>query len=194
LLMNFPLDWVLPSRRAFALMILGLGIFLFRPMTSSAKIFYAKDEALKLAFPGADSVESRTFILKDSELERAQRLAHTRIESKLFTFYIGRNNGEILGYAAIESHIVRTLPETIMVVLSPEGQVRSTVVLAFHEPPDYLPSKRWLSQFHRKGLSPELRPGRKIAGIVGSTLTVQAISGGVRKVLALFAILIKEKR
>ncbi len=175
-------------------MILGLGIFLLRPMPSLAKIFYAKDEALKLAFPGADRVDTRTFILKDAELERAQRLAHTRIESKLFTFYIGRKNGEILGYAAIESNVVRTLPETIMVVLSPEGQVRSTVVLAFHEPPDYLPSKRWLSLFHGKGLSPELLPGREIAGILGSTLTVQAISGGVRKVLALFEILIKEKR
>lgn len=172
---------------------MGLGILLLGPIPSYGKIFYAKDEALRLAFPDADSVETRTFILKDAEIQRAQQRARIRIDSKLFTFYIGRKNGQILGYAAIQSHIVRTLPETIMVVLSPAGRIRSTVVLAFHEPPEYLPSEKWLEQFRRKGLSPELRLGREIAGILGSTLTVQAISGGVRKVLALFEILIKEK-
>ncbi len=176
-------------------MITGLGIFFLSPFRiSHAKIFYAKDEALKLAFPEADSVDARTFILKDAELERAQRMARTRIDSKLFTFYVGRKKGQILGYAAIESHTVRTLPATILVVLSPEGKVRSTVVLAFHEPLEYMPSKRWLGQFHQKGISPELWPGGEIAGILGSTLTVHAISGGVRKVLAFFQILIKEKR
>ncbi len=173
---------------------MGLGILLLGSIPSYGKIFYAKDEALKLAFPDADSVETRTFILKDAEIQRAQQKARTRIDSKLFTFYIGIKNGQILGYAAIESHVVRTMPETIMVVLSPAGQIRSTVVLAFHEPPEYLPSEKWLGQFRRKGLSPELRPGGEIAGILGSTLSVQAISGGVRKVLALFEILIKEKR
>ena len=173
---------------------MGLGILLLSPIHSYGKIFYAKDEALKLAFPEADSVETHTFILKDAEIQRAQQRARTRIVSKLFTFYIGKKNGQILGYAAIESHVVKTLPETIMVVLSPAGRIRSTVVLAFHEPPEYLPSEKWLNQFHRKGLSPELWLGREISGILGSTLSVQAITGGVRKVLALFEILIKDKR
>lgn len=172
----------------------GMGISILNPTFGTPKVFYAKDEALKLAFPGADSVKPRTFILKDSELQRAQKMARTRIDSKLFTFYIGRKNGQIVGYAAIDWHIVRTLPETFLVVLSPEGQLRTTVILAFHEPLEYLPSERWLRQFRQKELSPELWPGRDIAGILGSTLTVQAITQGVRKVLALFEILIKEKR
>lgn len=175
-------------------MTLALGLSLFDATPAYAKVFYAKDEALRLAFSQADTVETRTFILKESELQRAQKMARTRIDSKLFTFYIGRKNGQIVGYAAIDWHIVRTLPETFMVVLSPDGQVRTTVILAFHEPPEYLPSERWLRQFREKGLSPELWPGRDIAGILGSTLTVQAITQGVRKVLALFEILIKEKR
>lgn len=192
--MNLPWVWALLSRWACAVMITGLGIVLLGPSPSYGKIFYAKDEALKLAFPEADSVETRTFFLKDAELHRAQQMARTRIDSKLFTFYVGSKNGQILGYAAIDSHIVRSLPETILVVLSPEGQVRSTVVLAFHEPPEHMPSDKWLSQFRQKRLDRELWPGRDIAGILGSTLTVQAISQGVRKVLALFEILIKEKR
>ena len=90
--------------------------------------------------------------------------------------------------------MVRTLPETFMVLLSPTGEVRMTVILAFHEPPDYLPSERWLEQFRGEKLSPELWVGREIAGIVGSTLSAQAMTQGVRKVLALFDILVKGRR
>lgn len=172
----------------------GLGIFILSPAWLFAKVFYAKDEALKLAFPSADKIEIRTFILKDSEVQRAQQMARTRIDSKLFTFYVGKKKGSIIGYAAIDTHIVRTLPETFMVVFSPEGQVRAVLVLAFHEPQEYLPSERWLEQFRDKKLSTDLWVGRDIAGIAGSTLSTHAITQGVRKVLAFFEILIKEKR
>lgn len=181
-------------RRFLLCWMVGLGIFVLSPIFLFAKVFYAKDEALKLAFPEADQIETRTFIMRDSELQRAQQMARTPIESKLFTFYVGKKKGAIIGYAAIDTHIVRTLPGTFMVVLSPEGQVQTTVVLAFHEPPEYLPSERWLEQFRNKTLSPDLWVGRDIAGIVGSTLTTQAITEGIRKVLTLFEILIKEKR
>ena len=187
--------WVLAllSRGVFALTVMGLWMLLPSPiLTLHARVFYALDEALKLAFPEAAQVEARTFILKDEELKRAEKMAKTQIDSSLFTFYVGRKGDQIVGYAAIESHIVRTLPETILVVLSPEGKVRSTVVLAFHEPLEYMPTERWLKQFDQKTLSQDLWQGGDIAGIFGSTLTVHAITGGVRKVLALFQILIKE--
>lgn len=194
--------WPMSSRSGLALRFrvlllclgMGLGIFLLSPCFAYAKVFYAKDEALKLAFPDADQVEMRTFFLTNHELARAQQMARTRIESKLFTFYMGKKRGAIIGYAAIDTHIVRTLPETFMVVLSVQGQVRTVVVLAFHEPTEYLPAERWLQQFGEKKISPNLWVGRDIAGIAGSTLTAQAMTQGIRKVLALFEILIKERR
>lgn len=184
----------LRSKRLQLLLLAGLGISFLSPALSEAKVFYAKDEALKIAFPDADQVEMRTFILRDTEVQKAEQLARTRIESKLFTFYIGKRGGRVIGYAAIDAHTVRTLPETFMVVLSPEGSVKTTLILAFHEPPEYLASERWLKQFQDKKLSPELGVGRDIAGIAGSTLTSQAMTQGVRKILALFEILVKEKK
>lgn len=184
----------LRSKRSWVAFLMGLGLSALSPVLVSAKVFYAKDEALKLAFPDGDQVEMRTFIMKDSEHQRAQNMARTLIDSKLFTFYVGKKGGVILGYAAIDTHRVKTLPGTFMIVLSPEGAIRTTVVLAFHEPTEYLLSERWLEQFREKRLSPDLWVGRDIAGIAGSTLTTQAVTQGVRKVLALFEILIKEKR
>jgi hypothetical protein len=184
----------LVSKKIWAAVLVGLSCSVFSPTAALCRVFYAKDEALKLAFPDSDRVEMRTFFLRDEELRRAEETARTRIDSKLFTFYVGRKGNGIIGYAAIDTHIVRTLPETFMVVLTPDGKVRTTIILAFHEPSEYLTSERWLRQFQGKEVSPDLRVGREIAGIAGSTLSTQAITQGVRKILALFQILIKEKR
>jgi hypothetical protein len=183
----------LRSKKVLLVCAVGLGCILLGP-TAFAKVFYAKDEALNLAFPQADRIEMQTFILTEVQLRKAEQMARSRIESRLFTFYVGKKEGAVLGYAAIDSHIVRTLPETFMVVLTPAGQVRTTVVLAFHEPLEYAPAERWLGQFRDQKLSPDLWVGQEIAGIAGSTLTAHAITKGVRKVLALFQILIKEQK
>jgi hypothetical protein len=86
---------------------------------------------------------------------------------------------------------VRTLPETFLIVLSPDGHVTGTHLLAFYEPPEYGPPERWLQQFRDAQLSDEMRVGRSISGITGSTLTAEAVTGGVRRALAIHAVLLK---
>ena len=164
----------------------------FMPVASAAEVFYSQEEALALVFPKADEVEKKSYILSSKQLELAQKLARTKIDSKLFTFFAGKKEGKVIKYAAIDSNIVRTLPEAFMVVLSPEGKVLSTVILAFHEPSEYLPPESWLEQFVGSSTDDQLVPGRDISGILGSTLSVRAISKGVRKIQALHKILILE--
>lgn len=160
------------------------------PNNLLAKVFFAKDEAIKAAFPEADAIENKTFFLTDDQQKQVETLARTRLDSKLVTVYIGRRGQKLLGYAMIDVHTVRTLPEAVMVVLTPEGQVASTLILAFYEPLDYLPTDRWMKQFNHKRLTPDLRVGGGIAGITGATLTARAMTESVRKVLALYQVLI----
>jgi hypothetical protein len=162
--------------------------------TTLAKVFYSTQEALALAFPDAERVDNQTFFLTEEQLQRVTTLAATPVDSKLITFYVGHKNGQILGYAFIETHIVRTLPETFLIVLSPTGAVQRLFVLAFYEPQEYLPSERWLHQFEQKTLSPDLQLRRAIHGIAGSTLTARAVTSGVRKVMALFQVLIQDRK
>ena len=84
----------------------------------------AKDEALALAFPGADHVETRSFILTDDQKAAVEDLGKAPLESQLWTIHVGWKGGEVLGYAVIDSHVVRTMPETMMVVLDPKGTLR----------------------------------------------------------------------
>lgn len=172
----------------------AVGVVSLLAIEARAKVFHSKQEALALAFPNAENVETRTFFLTEEQVQRVATLAATPVDSKLITLYVGHKNGHPLGYAFIETNVVRTLPETFLIVLSPAGVVQQLLVLAFYEPQEYLPSERWLRQFEQKTLSPDLQLRRDIHGIAGSTLTARAVTSGVRRVLALFQVLIQESK
>jgi FMN-binding domain len=155
-----------------------------------AKVFLAKDEALALAFPGADRVEERVRFVDDAQKAAIERLARAPLESKLWTFYVGWRDGAVMGYALIDTHIVRTLPEAFMVVIDPAGTVRRVEVLAFYEPPEYLPPARWIGQFDGRPLDDDLSLRGGIQGITGATLSARAMTEGVRRALALFTVLV----
>jgi len=176
--------------RALAGLTFLLVLHFCAPVGLLAKVFYAKEEALRSAFPEADVIDKRTFFLTDDQKKQVETLARTRLDSKLVTLYIGKRGQKPLGYAMIDVHTVRTLPEAVMVVLSLEGRVVSTLILAFYEPLEYLPNERWLTQFDQARLTPDLRVGGRIAGITGATLTTRAMTESVRKVLALYQVLI----
>ena len=78
-----------------------------------------------------------------------------------------------------------------MVVLTPEGAVRSLRVLAFHEPLEYLPAARWYEQFDRKSRAAPLRLGGDIDGVSGATLSARAATTSVRRALALYEVLVR---
>jgi hypothetical protein len=173
--------------------IVGLSVFVTWafPATAAAKAFYSKQEALALAFPEAEQVETKTLFLTDDQVQHVSTLASAPVESKLATIYIGRKAGQVLGYAFIETNIVRTLPETFLVVVAPTGVVQKLFVLAFYEPEEYMPSTRWLQQFDQKTLTPSLQVRHDIHGIAGATLSSRAITNGVRKALSLFQVLVQ---
>jgi Na+-translocating ferredoxin:NAD+ oxidoreductase RnfG subunit len=165
----------------------------FAAVSADAKVFYSRSEALELAFPDAEEVASNTFILDDDQVARIESLAKCDLDSKLVKIYTGKRDGKVIGYALIDIHNVRTLPEAFMVVLNPEGEVRSLRVLAFHEPLEYKPTNRWYQQFDNRSIEAPLRVGGDIHGVVGATLSTRATTRGVRRALAYYEVLLQSK-
>jgi hypothetical protein len=158
--------------------------------SSFAQIFYSKTEALELAF-GKATVENLSLFPEESDVAKIQQLAKTKLESGLFTFYVGKENGKILGYAAIESETVRTKPETLMIVLTPEGELRNMYMLAFHEPPEYMPPERWFESLAKRPLA-DMDFSKGVDGISGATLSTRSALSSVRKVMAIYQVMVKK--
>jgi len=165
------------------------------PAAAGAKVFLSKEEALELAFPGAARVESRSVLLDAEQTKAVETASRAKLETRIFTLHTGyAEDGAILGYAFIDTQVVRTLPEACLIVLSPQGTVRTLRVLAFYEPEDYLPTDRWLGQFQGRELSPDLAVDRGIQGIAGATLSAGAITSGVRRALAFYSFVIAPQK
>lgn len=154
-----------------------------------AKVFYSKDEALVLAFGEQATVETLSLFPTDEQVAQIEQLAKVKLDSKLFSFYVGKLNGAVQGYAAIESHTVRTQPETLLIVLDTNGNLRNVHILAFHEPPDYQPPGRWFAQLLGHAIE-QLSFDRDIQAVAGATLSTRAALNSTRKVLAIFQVLL----
>jgi len=168
--------------------LIGFGLMLAAlTVTSIARVYYSKQEAMELAFGAGAKVEMLPLFLTERQRQAIERLARVELDSSLYTFYVGRRDGRKVGYAAIETHTVRTKPETLLIVLTQDGRLRRVVVLAFHEPPEYQPPDRWFARL--LGVPIEgLRLGGEVEGITGATLSARAALDSVRKVLAVYRI------
>ena len=149
-----------------------------------ARVLVTVDEALALAFPGA-AIERRTVFLTAAQRARAEQLAGAPTASSIVHPYEATRDGRRVGTAYFDTHLVRTLQETVMVVVDAEGEVARVEVLAFDEPPDYLPREQWYRQFDGRPLDAELDLRRAIRPVTGATLTASATTAAVRRVLAL---------
>jgi Na+-translocating ferredoxin:NAD+ oxidoreductase RnfG subunit len=195
LVRNGRINEISPQKRRHQNGILFFGIicttlFTLSIQSSHAKVFKTQQKALQEAFPNSDSIERKVLFLTDEQVNQIQTLAKAKLESKIVTFYVGEKADSITGYAFFESNIVRTKPETFMVVLDKKARVKFVEVLAFYEPLDYLPTSNWFALFTDKILSDKLWPKRDIHNITGATLSVQAITQGVRKMLAIYQVVI----
>ncbi|MBI4347269.1 MAG: FMN-binding protein [Elusimicrobia bacterium] len=169
-----------------ALLLAVLAAWADRP--AQARVLLRQDEALKIAF-GDVTPERRTAYFTSEQLRRAEQSARVKIESRVWTYYVARSSSGEETFAYFDTHIVRTMPETFMAVVDGAGRLRFVELLAFHEPDDYLPSKRWLRQFDGRPLDGELLVRRAIRNITGASLTSQELTSGVRRVLAVHEML-----
>lgn len=182
----------MPSLAAARLRFLSpLVLMSLLPRSAPGQPTMTQEEALGLAFPPPAAIERRTAYLDESELDRAEALAGpgVRVESSVITHYVGMMDGEAIGVAYFDAHRVRTLPEVLMVVVSPNGRVQRIEVLKFSEPPEYRPPDGWLEQFSGEALSDEVSLKGGIVNMTGATLTSEAATGAIRRVLALHEVI-----
>ncbi len=174
----------------------GLFIFFLLLQTvitpSFAEIFYSKSEAMEIAFGKGMQVEQLSLFPDENEAAKIQQDSKVKLDSGLFTFYVGKDKDNILGYAAIETSTVRTKPETLMIVLTPDGELSKVFTLAFHEPPEYQVSDRWYEQLYKRPLA-EMDFNKGVDGISGATLSTRSALNSIRKVMAIYQVMVKNK-
>jgi hypothetical protein len=145
-------------------------------------VLITAEEALQLAFPQAQVEKQQLFLSAPQKAAVEKKLG--RPVPGLWVRYRVHGQGQVLAWAYLDTHRVRTLPETLLVVVGQGGQVLRVEVLAFAEPPEYRPREEWYRQFRATGLSQPPQLGKNLRPVTGATLTAQATAEAVRRVLA----------
>jgi len=174
-------------------------VFIFALALSTAgtvafsEVILTEKEALSRAF-GDAGVERRSLYLTPEQVAAVEKQARSRLPSAVVTLFEARAGGAVSGRGFLDTHVVRTMPETVLTVVEPDGRLRMALVLQFGEPPDYLPREAWLKTLEGKALDDDLWPGRGVRRVTGASLTVQALTEAVRRSLAIDAIVVRGAR
>ncbi len=171
------------------LILITLVFFLHGAGDVSAKVFLTKGKALELVFPEAEEIEKRHVFLTERQAENIRKMAKAEVDSRLYTFYVAKSAGKETGYAVIDTHTLRTLTETVMFVINPDGTLRHAEILAFFEPTDYMPSRKWINLFLEKTNLNRMKVGKGVPNITGATISARSFSRATRRVLAVYRVI-----
>ncbi|SHK39227.1 FMN-binding domain-containing protein [Thermocrinis minervae] len=150
--------------------------------------FQTLDRALAQIFPGA-KVEVKNVVLTPEQVNAIEEASKVKLNSRLISWYIAKRNGQIVGYAYVDVHTVRTHPETVLYALDSKGRILAIEVLSFNEPLEYMPDEEWLRQFKGKSGADPVRLKKDVINMTGATLTSRAITDNARKVLHMWKVL-----
>lgn len=149
------------------------------PCPASATVHMTQEEALETAFPGQVAAH-RTAFLTEAEAAAVASDCGSDLPARIVNWY------EAGGRTAwFDTHLVRTLAETIMIVVGQDGRVERIDILSFDEPDEYRPPQAFLAQLKGRRLDDELSLRRGVRPITGASLSGRAVVDATRRVLAL---------
>jgi Na+-translocating ferredoxin:NAD+ oxidoreductase RnfG subunit len=91
----------------------------------------------------------------------------------------------LLGFAAVRNVIGKDQPITFLVAIDPADRLKDVDVLVYREPyGGEVAYDAWRRQFRGKSVADSLRVGREIRAISGATISANAVTLGVKRVLA----------
>jgi transcriptional regulator of nitric oxide reductase len=91
----------------------------------------------------------------------------------------------LLGFAQVGNVIGKDEPITFLVAIGPDDRLKDVDILVYREPRGgEVAYEPWRKQFRGKTAADSVRVGKSIRSISGATISVHAVTAGVRRMLA----------
>jgi hypothetical protein len=162
------------------------------PGVVAAKVNTKIENAVAGSFPGVSSIEAKRIILSSGEADAVEKRAGAKLETKIYRYYRFMSEGRCVGYGILVARKVRTKRATVLYAFDASGRLKFAEIMAFGEPPEYIPNVAWMGQFKDRDRGAALKMGKDIPTISGATLSARSISDGARIARAiLFTVVMK---
>ena len=174
------------KRIVLAALLFGLGAQML-----DAKVNTKVEQAVKGSFVKVDTIEPKRLILTKAQFEKVQTAAKAKLGTKVYRYYLFKRGGSIVGYGVLIARKVRTKKATVLYAFAPNSTLKFAEIMAFGEPPEYIPNDTWMGQFRQKPKTALLKMGSDVPTISGATLSARSITDGARVARAIFQQAIK---
>lgn len=183
-----------PTPSRFALLAwLVFMVFGGRP-AMMAERYLSVEQAQKLCFPSASRfVEQLIQYTPEERREVGKRigLPVPNYSNRVILAYDGTN---LLGLLVVDHVLGKHEVIDYAVALLPSGVVHQVEVLEYRESHGYeIRTAKWRNQFKGKNSSARLKLHEDIYNLSGATISCRQITGGVRRVLASFEVILRPR-
>lgn len=161
---------------------------------AKAGMLIAPETAMKLAFGAEASVTKKSRMLNDAQIKEVAAIAKEKPGDKIYRVYLAEAAGKTLGTGILLSRKVRTKNAAVLYMIAPGGTVKRIEIVAFSEPPEYLPRPEYLAHFEGKRADDRLQVGDTVPMLSGATLSARTVTDGARLALALYEVLYGERK
>jgi hypothetical protein len=161
--------------------------------SSFAKTKVSVNEVVKTSFKNVSEVKPKSLILSSRQFKQVRSRAKAAIKTKVYRYYDIVSTGKSIGKAVLITRKVRSKKATVLYAFDKKDTFRFSEIMAFGEPPEFIPSKIWMSQLQMQKPSSKLTVGKDIPTISGSTLSASSITEGARVARAIYEIVLKSK-
>jgi len=150
------------------------------------------DEAVKNIFPDYE-IHKKSVMIDRKTKQEIQKKYKTKMKTSIFRIYLIKKDGKVVGYGILHSHRVRTKKETVLFILDKECRIKDIEIIAFYEPPEYIPPEKWLKNFENKGKDQIPAIKKNIPNVTGATLSSRVITDASRQVIGICDMYLREK-
>lgn len=171
-------------------------VFLLFPLLaySQSTVYLTPADALKLIFKNSKEVIKEEHPVTPEIQEQAKKLLGYDLPKSNYSFFVGKTDGKVDGYALIDEDMGKEMPFTFVTRINPDGKVAAVEIMVYRESRGgEVASKRFLSQFKEKKFNDELRLNGNIVNVTGATISSHSMVRGVRRALVLYQIFYGKK-
>lgn len=170
-----------------------LFLVLFLVSSLDAKMIISPYKAMQAAYGENVEITKKNILLKKIQATKISQDAKVKLYSKIIRVFTAKKDGTLLGHGILISRIMRTKTVVALYIIDSNEVLKSSEVIAFNEPIEYMPSQAWIDQFSNVSTQKRLYVKKEIPTITGATLTARALVDGSRVAFAFYKEIIKGK-
>ena len=170
----------------FTLLLFPAISLLFAENTLGATVL-SRDQVLKNAFPLAENFDRQVIRLSDEQMKKLSKESGQKISSRFVTVYIAKKEDENLGYGFIGYTKGKSSFIKYFVAITPDGKIHSIEIMSYRgEKGSEVRQEIFKNQFIGKSVDNNINVGSDISAISGATISSQAITKGIRKIMCVW--------